>query len=86
MDKAIIISDGCGACKTLVERLQQKGSLEKYRVINISSPEGVEIVSKLGIKAVPECILIMKDKEGNDMARVCTEQETQEVLKEASGS
>jgi thioredoxin-like negative regulator of GroEL len=86
LEKAIIVGDGCGACKALVEGLQKKGALEKYRVVDVNSEEGRDIVSKLEIKAVPECILITKDKEGNQFARRCTDEETAEILKEASGA
>jgi len=86
MDKAIIVSDGCAACKVLVQSLEQKGVLSKYKLVNINSPEGAEIVSKLGITAVPDCILIAKDKDGVDIARRCTDEETKEILKEASGA
>lgn len=86
MDKAIIVSDQCGACKALLQGLEQKGTLGDYKVINISSAEGAEIVSKLGITAVPDCIFIDKDKDGTPIARRCTEEETKEVLKEASST
>jgi len=86
MDKAIIVSDQCGACKALLHGLDRKGALANYRVINVSSPEGAEIVSKLGITGVPDCIFIDKDKDGSPIARRCTEEETKEVLKEASGA
>lgn len=85
MDKAIIVSDQCGACKALLHGLELKGALRNYRVINVSSSEGTEIVSKLGITDVPDCILIDKDKDGTPIARRCTDEETKEVLKEASG-
>lgn len=86
MEKAIIVGDGCGACKALVEGLERKGMMGKYRVVDANSPEGREIVSKLDIKAVPECIVIKKDIDGSSLARRCTDEETAEILKEASGA
>jgi len=84
LEKALIVSDQCVACKALLKGLEDKGLLSKYRVINVSSPEGSDVVQKLGISAVPDCIIIVRNKEG-EMARRCTEQETKEILKEATG-
>jgi predicted thioredoxin/glutaredoxin len=84
MEKALIVSDQCPACKVLLESLKQHGQLGKYRVLNASSPEGSDVVQKLGITGVPDCIIIVKGPEG-EKARHCTEEEIKEILKEASG-
>lgn len=84
MDKTLIISDQCSACKALLEALKNQGVLDKYHVVNIASPEGQDIVQKLGLTAVPECLVVVKDGSG-EMARKCSKEEIIEVLKEAGG-
>lgn len=85
MEKTLVVSDQCPACKVLLDSLKEQGVLDKYRVINVSSPEGLDVVSKLGINAVPDCIMIVKNPSG-DMARRCTEDEIKEIIQEAGGA
>jgi len=84
MEKAIIVSDQCPSCKVLLDSLRQKGALEKYRVLDVNTPEGIDVAKKLGLNAVPECIVIVKTQEG-EMARRCSEEEIKSILKEARG-
>jgi len=84
MEKTLIVSQDCGSCKVLLESLKTQGVLDKYRVIDASTPEGKDVVEKLGITGVPECIMIIKDQDG-EMARRCSSEEMTEVIKEASG-
>lgn len=74
------MADWCGACKQLLETLREKGTLSNYRVIDVASPEGNEIALKLGISAIPDCIVVAKDKDGGDVARRCTDAETKAIL------
>lgn len=78
-DKALVVSDNCSACKELLSKLEQKGKLGDYRIINVDTPEGLEIAKKMGIEALPECLVIVKDKD-EEKARVCTDEETKEIL------
>lgn len=52
-EKAILISDSRGACKRLLETLEQNGMLSKYRVIYVNAPEGKDLTVKLGVNAIP---------------------------------
>ena len=85
MDKTLIVSQDCVACKVLLESLKNQGTLGKYRVIDVATPEGKDVVEKLGIKDVPECIMIMNDGTG-EMARRCSPEEMTEIIKEAAGA
>lgn len=85
-EKAILIADYCDSCKQLLEKLKQNGTLSNYRVINVATPEGNEIAQKLGITAIPDCVVIAKDKDGADVARRCTEAEEKEVLSSGESS
>lgn len=82
-NKAIIVSNQCVACKILLEKLKTKGTLGKYKIIEAHSTEGIDTVRKLGIISVPDCIVIVKDKKGEQVRR-CTDQEVEEIFKEAS--
>jgi predicted thioredoxin/glutaredoxin len=84
METTLIVSDECPSCKLLLDALKAQGTLSKYRVLNVESPEGKELVSKLGLKAVPDCIMIRQEAEGN-MARRCTDKEMAQVIDEAAG-
>jgi predicted thioredoxin/glutaredoxin len=84
MDKTLVVSQNCDACKVLLESLKNQGVLDKYRVVDVATPEGKDVVEKLGITGVPECIMIMKDQTG-EMARRCTPEEMTALIKEASG-
>jgi predicted thioredoxin/glutaredoxin len=85
MEKTLIVSDSCSACKFLIESLKAKGLMEKYHVLDITTPEGREVVEKLGITAIPDCVIIVREKEG-DKARRCTEDEMKKILEDAGGS
>lgn len=85
MEKTIIVSQNCDACKLLLASLKNQGALDKYRVVDVATPEGKDVVEKLGITGVPECIIIMKDQSG-EMARRCTSEEMKDMIKEAGGA
>ena len=76
-ETAIITTDTCPHCGHLKEFLKEKGLLDKVKVINASTPEGLEFVLKNGIHAVPECVIIKKN--GKEV-RVCTPEEFKKVL------
>ncbi len=84
METTLIVSDQCPACKVLLDSLKNQGVLNKYKVVNVASPEGQDIVAKLGLKAVPNCVVIRRE-EGGDMARPCSDEEMAGVIKEAGG-
>ncbi len=85
MEKTLIVSQDCGACKVLVASLKAQGALYKYRIIDVATPEGKDVVEKLGLTGVPECIMIVKDENG-ELARHCTSEEMTEIIKEAGGA
>ena len=81
-NKAIIVSNQCPACKILLEKLKRKGTLGKYNVIDAHSAEGMDVVRKLGITAVPDCLIIEKDRKGEQIRR-CTDEEVNDIFKDA---
>lgn len=84
METTLIVSDQCSACKVLLDSLKNQGVLSKYKVVNVASPEGQDIVAKLGLKAVPNCVVIRREG-SEDMARPCTDEEMGKVIAEAGG-
>jgi predicted thioredoxin/glutaredoxin len=76
-ETAIITTDTCPHCATMKKYLKDSGLMDKVKVINASTPEGLEFAMKHGIKAVPECVVIRKNGEE---VRVCTQDEFMKVL------
>jgi len=85
VEKTLVVSQNCDACKVLLSSLKNQGVLNKYRVIDVATPEGKDVVEKLGITGVPECVMIVKDQDGA-MARRCSPEEMTEIIKEAGGA
>lgn len=78
------MADWCRACKQLLDVLKQRGTLSNYRVIDVATPEGKDIASKLGILAIPDCIVVARDRDGGELARRCTDAEIKQILSEGS--
>jgi len=76
--KVLIVSPNCSSCKALKERLANKGLLDKYVVVDVSTSEGMKFARKLGVKAVPECAVVDEKKK---IVRVCSDDEWDSVLK-----
>jgi len=84
MERTLIVSQGCVACKVLLASLKSQGVLDKYRIIDVATEQGKDVVEKLGITGLPECVMILKDQTG-EMARRCTPEEMNAIIKEAGG-
>ncbi len=77
---ALLMSSNCEGCKELKELLTKNGTIDNYKLIDISSEAGKELVKELGLKTVPSCVVIKKTPSG-DEARVCSSKEFLDVLK-----
>ena len=78
-EKVILYSPSCPGCEQLRQRLEQLGVLEKFKAIDVTSAEGLRIVKDLGIKNVPECIIVTKADKGM-IARKCSEIEFNQLI------
>ena len=76
--KAVVVSEHCGYCQSLKDRLQQKGLLDKVQFINVDSEEGKKIAEEAGILGVPTCVIITK--EGN--TKQCSDNEFKKLIEE----
>jgi len=85
MEKTLIVSDSCPACKILLEALKTQEAIDKYHIINVATPEGQDMIQRLGLAAVPECIVVTKDMNG-ETARKCTSEELTDIIREAGGA
>ena len=79
--KAVVVSENCGFCRSLKDRLQQKGLLDKIQLIDVDSEEGRKIASENNILGVPECVVIL-EKDGVKQTRVCNDEEFKKLLEE----
>ena len=76
-----VTSQNCEGCKELKDLLKKNGTLDKYKTVDISTDRGKEIVQKLGLKTVPNCVVIRKTPDG-DEARTCKPEELLSVIKD----
>jgi len=76
--KAIVTSETCPHCDSMRKFLEQKGLLDKVKVIKFESPEGREFCVKNNITAVPECVIITG--EHGEQVRVCSQKEFEKLL------
>lgn len=84
-EKTLIVSSDCEACRVLVEALKSQNMLGKYSVIDAASDKGREVIEQLGVRALPECVIIVKDRTG-EIGRLCSAEEMNEIVKEAGGA
>ena len=75
--KALLVSENCPHCTDLKKILQDRGLLDKIKVLTYETDEGQKFAKENNITAVPECVVIKKD--GKDV-RVCTDKEFQELI------
>lgn len=76
--KAVVVSEHCGYCQSLKDRLQQKGLIDKVQFIDVDSEEGRKITSENKIMGIPECIIIGKDGK----TKICSDEEFKKLLEE----
>lgn len=76
-EKAVVVTDSCPHCEELKKELEKKGLLDKVKIINASTKEGLKFAKAHGIKFVPQCVII-------DGKRVegCSETDLVELLGE----
>lgn len=75
----LLVSPNCPSCDALKKFLNGKGLLNRYKVIDVSTTEGLDFARRLGVAGVPECAVI----EGNEpkkVVRVCTTEEWKNML------
>lgn len=74
----MIVSPSCPGCEQLRKRLTELGTIKNYRVVDVSTVEGAELARKLGVQAVPNCVVVETTAEGK-RARVCSDDEFKKV-------
>lgn len=75
--KILMVSDRCPSCDTIKEYLREKGVLDNYYVVDISTGEGQNLVEELGLKGVPDCVLVDDEKK---QIRQCSDEEWMNML------
>jgi len=79
--KVLIVSPRCPSCEVLKKKLEQKGILDRYEIIDVGTPEGMKFARNMDIRAVPECAIV--EGEGKvKTVRICSEAEWKEMLAE----
>lgn len=80
-EKILLFSPNCVGCRELKERLTRMGTIDKYKIVDVSTGYGKELVQKLGLTSVPSCVVVRKTPAGAE-ARVCSSKEFLEVIKD----
>lgn len=79
-EKILIVSPHCPGCEQIKELLTKLGAANKYKIVDVSTIEGMDFANRLGIEVVPNCAVI----EGDGLkrtVRTCTENEFLELIK-----
>jgi len=61
-EKIIIVTEICPACKAAKMSLTVMGLINKVKLVDANSSEGQKFVRKLGIKYVPQHIIVKNNK------------------------
>jgi len=64
----------------LKQKLIEKGVVDEYEFLDVSTPKGLELAKKLGVTHVPDCVIVKETKDGV-MGRLCSEEEMQQIMK-----
>jgi len=75
--KILMVSEQCPSCSILEKYLAEKDLLDKFRVIDIATEEGQNLVKELNLKAVPDCVII--DEERKEI-RQCSNKDWKDML------
>jgi hypothetical protein len=59
--KLIVTHPGCGACRSVREKLKDAFSAGTVREVSVTTDEGYNIAKKLGLNAVPQCVIDNED-------------------------
>lgn len=78
-EKVLLMSPECPGCEQVKQHLAKNNLLEKYKVLDVTKPEGGHIARKLGITHVPSCAIVEETPDGR-RARLCSTDEFLEVL------
>ena len=79
--KAVIVSETCGYCQSLKDRLREKGLIDKVQFIDVNSEEGRKVAEENNITGVPECVVLL-EKDGVKQTRVCNDEEFKKLVEE----
>jgi len=79
-EKLLVVSPSCPTCEAVQKHLSEKGVLDNYKIVDVSTVEGAEFAKKLGITGVPECVVVEGEGEKRTV-RVCTSEEWRGMLK-----
>ena len=79
--KAVVVSETCGYCQSLKDRLKEKGLIDKVQFIDVDSEEGRKITEETKISGVPTCVVIV-EKDGAKQTRICNDEEFKKLIEE----
>lgn len=79
MVKAIVVSEKCPHCAHIKTFLEEKGLLEKVKLIDVSTDEGAKFADEHDIMAVPTCVVL---KEDGTKVRACSDEEFEKLIEE----
>ena len=77
----LLMSPNCEGCRELKDHLTANGTIDKYKMVDVSTDYGKELIQKLGLTTVPNCVVIRKTPSGPE-ARVCSSKEFLEMIKD----
>jgi len=59
--------------------LAEKGVLNKFHLLDIETEEGKDLIEKLGLRAVPTCVIVDDDKKE---VRQCSDEDWKDILQD----
>ncbi|OYD16969.1 hypothetical protein CH330_01485 [candidate division WOR-3 bacterium JGI_Cruoil_03_51_56] len=78
--KVLIVSPVCPSCEVVKKHLAKQGTLDKYIIVDASTPEGLDFARRLGIRGVPQCAIIEGEGEKKTV-RICSDEEWKRMMK-----
>lgn len=75
---SIVVADGCPACQYLKKIIAEKNV--KVDLIDIGTDAGFDFIKKHNITAVPKCIVVVNDEQG-ERVRECNDEELMKIFK-----
>mgnify|MGYP001145145706 CR=1 FL=1 len=76
--KVLIVASWCPTCDTVKKMLSEKGVLDRFEVVDVSTPEGAAFAKSIGVMGVPDCAVVEQTDEGTKV-RKCTDSEWREI-------
>lgn len=77
--KILLVSPQCPSCEALKKFLEGKGWIQHFKVLDITTTQGLDFAKRLGVSGVPECAIIEGDGRQKTV-RICSDDEWQTML------